>query len=96
MLTASYVHFLGQENKISAAAEITRNLSTHISTFRLGGSFAVDRLTVLKARLENYRKLQIIVRHKIKTKSYLTISAELGTNGFNKIPRIGMALALVL
>ncbi|KAF3435557.1 hypothetical protein FNV43_RR22646 [Rhamnella rubrinervis] len=96
LLTASYVHFLNQEKKISAAVEIARNLSTHISTFSLGGSFAIDHLKVLKARLENYRKLQIIVRHKIKTKSYLTISAELDTKDFIKIPRIGLALALVL
>ncbi|KAF3435556.1 hypothetical protein FNV43_RR22645 [Rhamnella rubrinervis] len=60
LLKASYVHFLDQEMKISAAVEIIQNLSTHISTFRLGGSFAVDRMTDLKAKPENYRKLQIL------------------------------------
>lgn len=96
LLTASYVHFLDQEKKISAAAEITRNLSTQASTFRLGGSFTVDRLTTLKARLENCRKLKILVCHNIKTRSHLTICAELDTKHFNKIPKIGLALALVL
>ncbi|KAG5241532.1 VDAC2.1 family protein [Salix suchowensis] len=93
-LQASYVHHLDLLKKSSVAGEITRRFSTNENTFTIGGSFPVDHLTVVKAKLNNHGKLGALVQHEVIPKSVLTISSEVDTKALDKSPRFGLAIAL--
>ncbi|KAJ6419763.1 hypothetical protein OIU84_029807 [Salix udensis] len=93
-LQASYVHHLDLPKKSSVAGEITRRFSTNENTFTIGGSFPVDHLTVVKAKLNNHGKLGALVQHEVIPKSVLTISSEVDTKALDKSPRFGLAIAL--
>ncbi|OVA09375.1 Eukaryotic porin/Tom40 [Macleaya cordata] len=93
-LRASYVHHLDQLKSSSGVAEITRRFSTNENTFTVGGSYAVDPLTVVKARLNNHGQLGALLQHELKPKSFVTISGEFDTKALEKTPRFGLALAL--
>lgn len=80
--------------KSSAVGEITRRFSTNENIFTLGGSYAVDSLTLVKAKLNNHGKLEALLQHEIIPKSLLTISGELDTKTLEKHPRFGLAIAL--
>ena len=93
-IKASYLHHLDQFKKSSAVAEIIRRFSTNENTFTVGGSFAVDYLTQVKARLNNHGKLGALLQHEVIPKSVLTISGEVDTKALDKNPRFGLAIAL--
>ncbi|PIA33264.1 hypothetical protein AQUCO_04200197v1 [Aquilegia coerulea] len=93
-LRASYVHSLNLLKTTSAGGEIVRRFSTNENTFTVGGSYAVDSLTVVKAKLNNHGKLGALLQHEVKPKSLLTISSEFDTNALDKNPRFGLSLAL--
>jgi voltage-dependent anion channel protein 2 len=93
-ITASYVHHLDQLKRSAAVGEITRRFSTNENTFTVGSSFAVDPLTVVKAKLNNNGKLGALLQHELIPKSLLTISSEIDTKALDKFPRFGLAIAL--
>ncbi|KAH8503215.1 hypothetical protein Peur_067009 [Populus x canadensis] len=93
-LRASYVHHLDLLKKSTVAGEITRRFSTNENTLTIGGSFPVDHLTVVKAKLNNHGKLGALVQHEVIPKSVLTISSEVDTKALDKSPRFGLAIAL--
>ncbi|XP_061338888.1 mitochondrial outer membrane protein porin 2 isoform X2 [Gastrolobium bilobum] len=93
-IKASYLHHLDQFKKSAAVAEITRRFSTNENTFTVGGSFAIDHLTQVKARLNNHGKLGALLQHEVIPKSVLTISGEVDTKALDKNPRFGLAIAL--
>lgn len=93
-IKASYLHHLDLLKKSAAVAEITRKFSTNENTFTVGGSFAVDPLTQVKARLNNHGKLGALLQHEIIPKSVFTVSGEIDTKALDKNPRFGLAIAL--
>ncbi|GJX38411.1 mitochondrial outer membrane protein porin 2-like protein [Tanacetum coccineum] len=93
-LRASYIHHFDLSKKTAAVGEISRRLSTNENTFTVGGSYAVDGLTVVKAKLNNHGKLGAVLQHEIIPKSLVTVSSELDTNALDKTPKFGLALAL--
>lgn len=93
-ITASYLHYLDQFKKSAAVAEITRRFSSNENIFTVGGSFAVDHLTQVKARLNNQGKLGALLQHEVIPKSVLTISGEIDTKALDKNPRFGLGIAL--
>jgi len=93
-IKASYLHHLDLLKKSAAVAEITRKFSTNENIFTLGGSFAVDPLTQVKARLNNQGQLAALLQHEIIPKSVLTISGEIDTKALDKKPKFGLGVAL--
>ncbi|CAI9272476.1 unnamed protein product [Lactuca saligna] len=93
-IRASYIHHFDASKKNAAVGEITRRFSTNENTFTVGGSYAVDGLTMVKAKLNNHGKLGALLQHEIIPKSLVTISSELDTNSLDKTPKFGLALAL--
>ncbi|KAG6728969.1 hypothetical protein I3842_01G004500 [Carya illinoinensis] len=93
-IRASYVHHLDQFKNSAAVGEITRRFSTNENTFTVGGSYAVDHLTVVKAKLNNHGRLGALLQHEVIPKSVLTISGEVDTKALDKNPRFGLAIAL--
>ncbi|KAF5752835.1 mitochondrial outer membrane protein porin 2-like [Tripterygium wilfordii] len=93
-LRSSYVHHLDQLKKTPAVGEITPRFSTNENIFTVGGSYAVDPLTVVKAKLNNHGKLRDLLQHEVIPKSIVAISSESDTRALDKNPRLGVALAL--
>lgn len=93
-IRASYIHHLDQSKKTAAVGEIIRRFSLNDNTFTIGGSYAVDHLTVVKAKLNNQGKLGALLQHEIIPKSLVTLSSELDTKALDKTPKFGLALAL--
>ncbi|XP_004511842.1 mitochondrial outer membrane protein porin 2 [Cicer arietinum] len=93
-INASYFHHLDQFKKSVAVAEITRRFSTNQNTITVGGSFAIDPLTQVKARLNNRGMLGALLQHEIFPKSVLTISGEVDTKALDKKSKFGLAIAL--
>ncbi|XP_044469195.1 mitochondrial outer membrane protein porin 2 [Mangifera indica] len=93
-IRASYVHHLDQLKKSATVGEITRRFSTNENTFTVGGSYAIDHLTVVKAKLNNHGKLGALLQHEVIPKSILTISSEVDTKALEKNPRFGLSIAL--
>ncbi|XP_020574489.1 mitochondrial outer membrane protein porin 5 [Phalaenopsis equestris] len=93
-LRASYVYHLDEKQRSSVVAEINRKFSTNENTFTVGGAYAVDPQTTVKARLNNSGKLGALLQHEVKPKSILTISGEFETKALDRTPKFGLALAL--
>lgn len=93
-IKASYIHHLDELKKSAAVGEITRRFSTNENTFTVGGSYAVDNLTIVKLKLNNHGNLGALLQHELIPKSLLTISSEFDTKALEKTPKFGVALAL--
>lgn len=93
-IKASYVHHLDSLKKSAAVGEISRRFSTNENTFTVGGLYAVDNLTTVKAKLNNHGKLGVLLQHEVIPKSLLSLASEFDTKALDKTPRFGLALAL--
>lgn len=93
-IKASYLHHLDQLKRSAAVGEISRRFSTNENTFTVGGSYAIDHLTVVKAKLNNHGKLGAVLQHELIPKSLLTIAGEFDTKALEKTPKFGVGLAL--
>ncbi|CAI0406366.1 unnamed protein product [Linum tenue] len=93
-ITASYAHFLDESKRSAAVGEIMRRFSTNENTFTVGGSHAIDHLTLIKGKLNNHGKLAALLQHEVIPKSLMTISGEIDTKALDKHPKLGIALAL--
>ncbi|KAL5857706.1 hypothetical protein ACOSQ3_005164 [Xanthoceras sorbifolium] len=82
--------------KIALEAEITRRFSTKENTFTVAASCKVDLMTTLKVNVNNHGKLDTLFLNKSRPKFSLSISGEFDTKALNKVPRIGLALTLML
>ncbi|KAL2903896.1 Mitochondrial outer membrane protein porin 2, partial [Bienertia sinuspersici] len=91
-IKAWYLHHLDQLKKSAAVAEISRRFSTNENTGTVGGVYAIDDLTVVRAKLSNHGKLGA-VHHQVIPKSIVTISSEFDTMALDKCPRFGLTLA---
>lgn len=88
------MHNLDTLKRSAAVGEITRRFSTNENTFTVGGLYAVDPLTTVKAKLNNHGKLGALLQHEVIPKSLVTISGEIDTKALDKNPRFGLAIAL--
>ncbi|KAJ9564263.1 hypothetical protein OSB04_000229 [Centaurea solstitialis] len=93
-IRASYIHHYDLLKKTAFVGEIIRRFSTNENTFTVGGSYAVDSLTVVKCKLNNHGKLGAMLQHEIIPKSLVTMSSELDTRALDRTPKFGLALAL--
>ncbi|KAI3503017.1 hypothetical protein L1887_31451 [Cichorium endivia] len=93
-IKASYIHHMDASKKSGAVGEISRRFSSNENTFTVGGSYAVDSLTMVKAKLNNHGKLGALLQHEIIPKSLVTMSTELDTRALDRTPKFGLALAL--
>ncbi|XP_073057945.1 mitochondrial outer membrane protein porin 2-like [Primulina eburnea] len=91
---ASYVHYIDQLKKSAAVGEIARKFSTNENTFAVGGSYAIDSLTLLKMKFNNHGIVGTFLQHEFIRKSLVTISSEFDTKSLDKTPRFGLSLAL--
>ncbi|KAF9677942.1 hypothetical protein SADUNF_Sadunf08G0160400 [Salix dunnii] len=93
-LTASYYHTVKPLTSTAVGAELTRSFSSNENTLTIGTQHALDPLTTVKARLNNYGKVSALIQHEWRPKSLFTISGEVDTKAVEKSAKIGLALAL--
>lgn len=93
-LRASYMHHIDEKQKICVVNEFTRKFSSNENIVTVGGSYALDNQTTVRARLNNNGKLGALLQHELKPKSILTLSGEFDTKAMEQHPKFGLALAL--
>ncbi|KAK9116872.1 hypothetical protein Sjap_015819 [Stephania japonica] len=93
-LIASYYHTVSPLTSTAVGAELTHSFSTNENTLTIGTQHALDPLTVVKARVNNFGKASALIQHEWRPKSLFTISAEVDTRAIEKSAKVGLALAL--
>ncbi|CAH8351410.1 unnamed protein product [Eruca vesicaria subsp. sativa] len=93
-IKASYLHHLDESKRSAAVGEVYRKFSTNENTITVGGLYAIDHLTTVKAKLNNNGKLGALLQHEVAPKSLVTVSSEVDTKALDKHPRFGISLAL--
>ena len=89
---AVYYHIVNPAHAVGA--EVSHSFSTNENTITFGSQHALDPLTTVKARVNNFGKASALIQHEWRLKSLLTISGEMDTKAMDKSPKIGLALAL--
>ncbi|CAL9194276.1 unnamed protein product [Musa hybrid cultivar] len=93
-LSASYYHLVNPLSSTAVGAELTHNFSSNDNTLAFGTQHALDPLTTIKARFNNYGKASALIQHEWKPKSFFTISGEVDTKAIEKSSKIGLSLVL--
>ncbi|XP_047311911.1 mitochondrial outer membrane protein porin of 34 kDa [Impatiens glandulifera] len=93
-LSASYYHTVSPLTNTAVGAEVTHNFSTNDNTINIGTQHALDPLTSVKARVNNFGKASALIQHEWRPKSLFTISGEVDTKSIDKSAKFGLALAL--
>ncbi|KAF3971425.1 hypothetical protein ACB098_03G164900 [Castanea mollissima] len=93
-LNASYYHIVSPLTSTAVGAELSHSFSTNENTLTIGTQHALDPLTSVKARVNNYGRASALIQHEWRPKSLFTISGEVDTRAIEKSAKIGLALAL--
>ncbi|KAF8101492.1 hypothetical protein N665_0205s0082 [Sinapis alba] len=93
-IKASYLHHLDVSKRSAAVGEVYRKFSTNENTITVGGLYAIDHTTTVKAKLNNNGKLGALLQHEVVPKSLVTVSSEIDTKALDKHPRFGLSLVL--
>ncbi|XP_020596736.1 mitochondrial outer membrane porin-like isoform X2 [Phalaenopsis equestris] len=93
-LTASYYHLVSPLTSTAVGAELTHSFSTNENTLTFGTQYALDPLTTVKARFNNYGKASALIQHLWSPKSLVTLSAEVDTKAIEKSSKVGLSLLL--
>eukprot|EP00250_Pteridium_aquilinum_P003615 c13918_g1_i1 orf=583-1413(-) len=93
-LKFSYLHTLSPLTNSTVAAEIAHSISKEDNTFTVGGSYMLDPLTLVKARLSHNGKFAALIQHEWQPKSLLTLSGEVDSRALDKNAKVGLSLSL--
>ncbi|URE20050.1 membrane protein porin [Musa troglodytarum] len=93
-LSASYYHLVNPLSSTAVGAELNHSFSSNENTLTFGTQHALDPLTTVKARFNNYGKASALIQHEWKPKSFLTISGEVDTKAIENSSKIGLSLVL--
>ncbi|KAE9590381.1 hypothetical protein Lal_00028093 [Lupinus albus] len=93
-LNASYFHVVSPLSSTAVGAEVTHRFSTNENTLTFGTQHALDPLTTVKARVNNFGKANALIQHEWRPKSFFTISGEVDTKAIEKSAKVGLGLVL--
>ncbi|KAF5735521.1 mitochondrial outer membrane protein porin of 34 kDa [Tripterygium wilfordii] len=93
-VNASYYHSVNPLTSTAVGAEISHSFSTNENTITLGTQHALDPLTTVKARVNNFGKASALIQHEWRPKSFFTLSGEVDTKAIEKSAKLGLAVAL--
>lgn len=93
-LSASYMHTVSPLTNTAVGAELTHSFSSNENTLTIGTQHALDPITSVKARVNNYGIASALIQHAWRPKSLVTISGEVDTKAIEKSAKVGIALAL--
>ncbi|MED6144745.1 Voltage-dependent anion-selective channel protein 1 [Stylosanthes scabra] len=87
-LNASYYHVVNPLTSTAVGAEVTHRFSSNENTLTLGTQHALDPLTTVKARVNNYGRASALIQHEWRPKSLFTISGEVDTKAIEKSAKL--------
>ncbi|KAJ0971302.1 hypothetical protein J5N97_019261 [Dioscorea zingiberensis] len=93
-LIASYYHLIKPLSNTAVGGEITHSFSRNENTLAFGTQHALDHLTTVKARVNNYGKASALIQHEWRPKSLITLSGEVDTKSIEKGAKVGLSLLL--
>ncbi|KAE8661414.1 Mitochondrial outer membrane protein porin 1 [Hibiscus syriacus] len=93
-LNASYYHIVSPLTNTAVGAELTHSFSSNENTLTIGTQHALDPLTTVKARVNNFGRASALIQHEWRPRSLITISGEVDTAAIEKSAKVGLALAL--
>ncbi|XP_059655913.1 mitochondrial outer membrane protein porin of 36 kDa [Cornus florida] len=93
-LAASYYHTVSPLTNTAVGAELTHSFSSNENSLTIGTQHALDPLTTVKGRVNNFGKASALIQHEWRPKSLFTISGEVDTTAIEKSAKIGLALAI--
>lgn len=93
-LNASYYHTVSPLTNTAVGAELSHSFSSNDNMLTIGTQHALDPLTLVKARVNNYGRASALIQHEWRPRSLFTISGEVDTRAIEKSAKIGLALAL--
>ncbi|KAM7464551.1 hypothetical protein LguiA_032672 [Lonicera macranthoides] len=93
-LSGSYYHIVSPLTSTAVGAELAHSFSSNENTLTIGTQHALDPLTTVKARINNYGRASALIQHAWHPKSVVTITGEVDTRAIEKSAKVGLALAL--
>ncbi|KAJ6794681.1 mitochondrial outer membrane protein porin 1-like [Iris pallida] len=93
-LSASYYHLVSPLSSTAVGAELSHSFSSNENTLTFGTQHALDPLTTVKARINNFGKASALIQHQWRPKSFVTISGEVDTKAIEKSSKVGLSLVL--
>ncbi|XP_052191271.1 mitochondrial outer membrane protein porin of 34 kDa [Diospyros lotus] len=93
-LSASYYHTVRPMTNTAVGVEVNHSFSTNVNTITFGTQHALDPLTTVKARINNFGKASALIQNEWRPRSLFTISGEVDANAIDKSAKFGLALAL--
>ncbi|KAH7657405.1 Ribosomal protein S6 protein [Dioscorea alata] len=93
-LTAAYYHLVNPLMSTAVGAEFNHCFSTNENVLTFGTQHALDPLTTVKARFNNFGKASALIQHEWRPKSFLTISGEVDTKAIEKSSKVGLSVVL--
>ncbi|XP_021746153.1 mitochondrial outer membrane protein porin of 36 kDa [Chenopodium quinoa] len=94
ILNASYYHTVSPLTNTAVGAELNHSFSSNENTLTIGTQHALDPLTSVKARVNNYGKASALIQHEWRPKSIVTLSGEVDTSAIEKSAKLGLGLVL--
>uniref|UniRef100_A0A0E0L521 Uncharacterized protein n=1 Tax=Oryza punctata TaxID=4537 RepID=A0A0E0L521_ORYPU len=91
-LAASYYHKVSEISAVGA--ELAHSFSSNENTLTFGTQHALDELTIVKARFNNFGLASALIQHEFRPKSLVTISTEVDTKAIDKSSKVGISLVL--
>lgn len=91
-IAASYYHLVSPTTAVGG--ELSHSFSTNGNTITFGTQHALDPLTTVKARFNNYGMASALIQHEWRPKSLVTLSAEVDTKAIEKSSKVGLSLVL--
>ncbi|KAK2989763.1 hypothetical protein RJ640_012703 [Escallonia rubra] len=93
-LTASYYHSVSPLTSTAVGAELTHSFSSNENSLTIGTQHALDPLTLVKTRVNNYGKASALIQHEWRPRSFFTISGEVDTRAIEKSAKVGLGVSL--
>ncbi|XP_062231994.1 mitochondrial outer membrane protein porin 2-like [Phragmites australis] len=91
-IAASYYHSVNPSTAVGG--ELAHSFSSNGNTLTFGTQHALDPLTTVKTRFNNYGMASALVQHEWRPKSFLTVSTEVDTKAIEKSSKVGLSLVL--
>ncbi|MBA0550497.1 hypothetical protein Golob_021439 [Gossypium lobatum] len=93
-VNASYYHILNPSTNTTVGAEVTHSFSSNVNTITVGTQHVLDPLTTIKASVNSDGKASTLIQHEWRPRSLFTNFGKVDTKSNDKIPKVGLALAI--
>lgn len=93
-LSASCYQVVGPLTNTAVGAEVVYCFSRDEETITIGAQCALNRMTTAMARVNNFGKASVTMRHEWRPVSIVSFSAEVDTRSIVESTKFGLALAL--